>query len=76
MKVGEYVGFKMVVSFDSSNHKFVMNLKGQISHNLEIGSDPLGNIFRINHALESMPKQLAGTQKQAEIKEKRKEVDI
>lgn len=57
--VGEYAGFKMAVSFDSFNHKFVMNLKGQLSHNLEIGSDPLGNIARINHALESMPKQLA-----------------
>ena len=57
--VGEYAGFKMSVSFDSLNHKFVMNLKGQLSHNLEIGSDPLGNLARINHALESMPKQLA-----------------
>ena len=47
----EYAGFKMAVSFDSFNHKFVMNLKGQLSHNLEIGSDPLGNIARINHAL-------------------------
>lgn len=26
--VGEYAGFKMAVSFDSFNHKFVMNLKG------------------------------------------------
>ncbi len=49
----------MSVSFDSLNHKFVMNLKGQLSHNLEIGSDPLGNLARINNALESMPKQLA-----------------
>ncbi len=56
--VGEYAGFKMAVSFDSFNHKFVMNLKGQLSHNLEIGSDPFGNIARINHALESMPKDL------------------
>ncbi len=39
-----------------------MNLKGQLSHNLEIGSDPLGNIARINHTLESMPKQLAEAQ--------------
>ena len=53
--VGEYAGFKMAVSFDSFNHKFVMNLKGQISHKLEIGSDPFGNIACINHALESMP---------------------
>ena len=64
--VGEYAGFKMAVSFDSFNHKFVMNLKGQLSHNLEIGSDPLGNIARINHALESMPKQLAEAQTKLE----------
>ena len=64
--VGEYAGFKMAVSFDSFNHKFVMNLKGQLSHNLEIGSDPLGNISRINHALESMPKQLAEAQTKLE----------
>ena len=57
--VGEYAGFKMAVSFDSFNQKFVMNLKGQLAHNLEIGADPLGNIVRINHALESMTKELA-----------------
>ena len=56
--IGEYAGFKMAVSFDSLNHKFVMNLKGQFSHNLEVGADPFGNISRINHALESMPKEL------------------
>ncbi len=52
--VGEYAGFKMAVSFDSFSHRFAMNLKGQLSHNLEIGSDPIGNIARINHVLESM----------------------
>lgn len=26
--IGEYAGFKMAVSFDAFNHKFVMNLKG------------------------------------------------
>ena len=36
--IGEYAGFKMAVSFDAFNHKFVMNLKGQLSHNLEVGS--------------------------------------
>ena len=71
--VGEYAGFKMAVSFDSFNHKFVMNLKGQLSHNLEIGSDPLGNIARINHALESMPKQLAEAQTKLETVERQLE---
>ena len=71
--IGEYAGFKMAVSFDSFNHKFVMNLKGQLSHNLEIGSDPLGNIARINHALESMPKQLAEAQTKLETVERQLE---
>ncbi len=71
--VGEYAGFKMAVSFDSFNHKFVMNLKGQLSHNLEVGSDPLGNIARINHALESMPKQLAEAQTKLETVERQLE---
>ena len=57
------------LSFDAFNHKFVMNLKGQLSHNLEVGSDPLGNISRINHALESMPKQLMEAQTKLETVE-------
>ena len=67
--IGEYAGFKMAVSFDAFNHKFVMNLKKQLSHNLEVGSDPLGNISRINHALESMPKQLMEAQTKLETVE-------
>ena len=57
--VGEYAGFAMKVTFDSFNRKFVMSLKGEISHNLEIGSDALGNITRINNVLENMDKELA-----------------
>ena len=67
--IGEYAGFKMTLSFDAFNHKFVMNLKGQLSHNLEVGSDSLGNISRINHALESMPKQLMEAQTKLETVE-------
>lgn len=67
--IGEYAGFKMSVYFDAFNHKFVMNLKGQLSHNLEVGSDPIGNIARINHALESMPKQLMEAQTKLETVE-------
>lgn len=59
LPIGEYAGFKMEVSFDFLNGQFVMNLKGQLSHNLEIGADPLGNITRINHVLESLKKKLA-----------------
>ena len=36
-----------------------MSLKGEISLSLEIGSDALGNITRINNVLENMDKDLA-----------------
>ncbi len=57
--IGEYAGFRMAVAFDLLNNQFVMSLKGQLSHNLAIGPDPLGNITRINHTLESLEKKLA-----------------
>ena len=60
--VGEYLGFKLNVTFDSFNNKFVMNVKGAMSHPMEVGSDPLGNITRINNALEAMPIQLEEAQ--------------
>ena len=60
--VGEYLGFKLNVTFDSFYNKFVMNVKGAMSHQMEVGSDPLGNITRINNVLEAMPSQLEEAQ--------------
>ena len=60
--VGKYLGFKLNVTFDSFNNKFVMNVKGAMSHPVEVGSDPLGNITRINNVLEAMPAQLEEAQ--------------
>ncbi len=60
--VGEYLGFKLNVTFDSFNNKFVMNVKGAMSHPMEVGSDPIGNITRINNVLEAMPTQLEEAQ--------------
>ena len=56
--IGEYAGFVMKVTFDSFNRKFIMNLKGELSHNFEIGSDAFGNITRINNVIENMGKEL------------------
>lgn len=57
--IGEYSGFKMSVCFDSFNRNFEMCLKGELSHRFDIGSDPVGNIARINHAVEALPKKLS-----------------
>jgi hypothetical protein len=42
--IGEFQGFKMSVSFDSFYSKFTINLKGALSHAVEIAADPLGNL--------------------------------
>ena len=56
--IGEYLGMKMAATFDSFSRKFTLALKGNLSHTIEVGSDPSGNITRINNALEGMGKQL------------------
>ena len=56
--IGEYQGFKMSVSYDSFFSKFTVNLKGSISHEVEIGADPLGNLQRLSNALEGMGKKM------------------
>ena len=56
--IGEYLGMKMNVTFDSFFRKFTLNMKGKLSHEVEVGSDPSGNITRIGNAMESMSKQL------------------
>ena len=62
--IGEFQGFQMKVSFDSFFSKFTINLKGSLSHEVEIGADPLGNLQRLSNALESM------TGKMAEVEQK------
>ena len=60
--VGEYLGFSLKVKFDAFYRKFVLNVKGDMSHPIEIGVDPFGNLTRINNALEAMPAELEEAQ--------------
>ena len=64
VEIGEYAGMKMKVTFDSFNRKFVMSLKGELSHNFELGSDAFGNITRLHNVLDGM----AGKLSEAETK--------
>ena len=56
--VGTYLGLIWPFPLMDLASRFIMNLRGASSHKLELGPDPLGNIIRMNHALELMPKQL------------------
>lgn len=67
--IGEFQGFKMSVSFDSFYSKFTINLKGSLSHEVEIGADPLGNLQRLGNVLVAM------TSKMADMEQKLKNVE-
>ena len=59
VEIGEYAGMRMKVAFDSSNRKFVISLKGELSHNFELGSDAFGNITRLYNVLDGMAGELS-----------------
>ena len=59
VEIGEYAGMRMKVTFDSFNRKFVMSLKGELSHNFELGSDAFGNITRLHNVLGGMVGELS-----------------
>lgn len=71
--VGEYQGFKMLYSYDLFASRFTVNLKGSISHAVEIGTDPLGNLQRLNNALEGMTGKMEAAKQKLENVERQLE---
>lgn len=61
--IGEYQGFKMSVTFEPFFQKFTLQLKGSLSHEIELGADPFGNLQRMNNALEAMTGKLSDIEK-------------
>jgi hypothetical protein len=62
--IGEYMGFKMSLSFDSFSKQFKLWLRGNLTYQLDLGTDAFGNITRINNALDDLPKRLDGMRSQ------------
>ena len=56
--LGEYRGFKMEVHYEPFSHQHRVEIKGAISHQGVLGSDPLGNITRIDNVIDGLEKVL------------------
>jgi hypothetical protein len=56
----------MNVHFDAFNNKFELTLKGQSSYKVDVGTDAIGNITRINNALEAIPSHLGKAEERLE----------
>ena len=63
-KIGSYRGFDMIISFDSFNKEFNIDLKGDMTHSAVLGADASGNITRINNAFDKIPQRLASVEAQ------------
>ncbi len=57
--VGVYHGFTLSAYFDGFSQKFILNLRRKSRYPMEMGSDPMGNIQRINNTLSGMEKKLS-----------------
>jgi len=66
MNIGEYMGFKMSLQYESFGNLFKLHLRGKMTYQLDLGTDAFGNITRINNALNELPKRLEGAQSQLE----------
>lgn len=58
LEVGEYCGFKLAVTFDAFDRKFDLNIKGAMTYHMDVGTDPTGNMTRLNNTLGSIENRL------------------
>ena len=62
IEIGSYRGFKMEIFYDTVGTHYCLNLCGQAKYKVELGSDPLGNLARIENELAKLPARLEAAQ--------------
>lgn len=58
VEIGGYRGFRMEVYYDTLNTHYCLNLCGAAKHKVELGSDALGNMTRIENELAKLSARL------------------
>lgn len=66
LEIGEYKGFKIILSFDTMDRKFCASMKNNLSYKTELGSDPSGNITRIDNVLNGIETRLSSVENNLE----------
>ena len=70
VEIGSYRGFKMEVFYDVLNTHYCLNLCGKAKHKVELGSDALGNLTRIENKIAHLSADLeSGQTKKKELSE-------
>lgn len=66
LEIGEYKGFKIILSFDTMDRKFYASMKNNLSYKTELGSDHSGNITRIDNVLNGIETRLSSIENNLE----------
>ena len=65
VRIGTYRGFELEACIAAFG-EYALTLKGGMTHTIELGADPRGNLIRIENALDRIPDRLKAVQAQLE----------
>ena len=60
--IGSYRGFELSLRFDTYRTEYQALLKGQRKYTVPLGTDPLGNIIRLDNSLNSFPERITAAE--------------
>ncbi|MBQ8905802.1 MAG: hypothetical protein IJY85_05475, partial [Ruminococcus sp.] len=64
MPLGSYRGFAMTLEYEPFAQHVMLTLKGEMSHRVELGTDPRGNLTRIENGLAGIHQRMERAQAQ------------
>ena len=64
VQIGSYRGFAMSVEFSAWKQEYTLLLKGEMTHRTTLGTDPRGNLTRIDNTLSQIPQRLQSVKAQ------------
>ena len=60
--IGNYRGFELSLRFDAFRTEYQALLKGQRKYTVPLGTDPLGNIIRLDNSLNNFPERITAAE--------------
>ena len=60
--IGSYRGFELSLRFDTFRSEYQALLKGQRKYTVPLGTDPLGNIIRLDNSLNNFPERITAAE--------------
>ena len=64
--IGSYRGFAMSLTLENFGKSYILTLKSEMSHRVELGNDARGNLIRIDNVLNQIPARIEATKQQLE----------